>query len=151
MDWLQYHYRRAEKNINKLHIKTNTLNLVYKYFFQDLERFVMVYVNSYRNATQFRSQCQHKDNTSENKTETTSAAEPETGKTLLLFYTSEMVSDSQQNCHSVLICLWHSGTFSNIAVAQLPSAECNKILICEHSHSIMNYKSHSTLPCSPLS
>lgn len=94
-----------------------------------------VNVNSYRNATQYqiRSQCQHKDNTCENKTETTSAAEPESGGDTSAFphISSEMPSVPQQNCHAVLLWLWNSGAFSNSAVAQLTFADSS---VQQNSH-----------------
>lgn len=115
-------------------------------------------MNSYTDFTQYqiRSQCQHKDNTCENKTETTSAVEPESGKTLLLFHTSQLKCP-QSHSRTVTLSSFGSGILAHFLIllllsSLLQTAVCNKILlICERSYSVMRYKSHLALRCSPLS
>lgn len=103
-----------------------------------------------------KCQCQDKDNTCENKTETTSAAEPWSGKTLLLFHTSHL-KYPQSHSRTVTLFSFGSGILANFLILLLLSsplqrAACKRILICEHSYSVRTtYKSHSALPCSPSS
>jgi len=97
-------------------METNTLDLVYKCFFQNLVIFMTAILTGNMGATQrqIRSQWQHLWKSTWNET---SEAEPESGKMLLSLHISDLISPQSHHTRWPFLGLRHDGTFSSIAAA----------------------------------